>query len=101
MPQGRVLRVMQEQELAQKVAESKSMQGLLATRTVKEEAQLDLIVQQQRQEKAYHDQRMEHERQRRWEEQELHMAKLADLGVDIEDIRRRCHGTDVGTQTDE
>ena len=45
-PKGRLLRQMQKQELDQKVAESKSHQGLLATRTTKEEVHIQLLEQQ-------------------------------------------------------
>ena len=95
--------MMQQRELDQKVAESKAQQGLLVTRTAKEEAQIELIDQQKAQEKELHRQKMADMQARRWEEEELHMAKLFDLGVDIEDIkriRRKIRGTDAETQTE-
>ena len=95
---------MQQQELQQKVAESHSMQELLATRTEKEEMKIEVLEQQKSQDKEFHIQRMADLKARRSEEEELHSAKLLDMGVDLEDIlkmRRRLHGTDAETQTDE
>ena len=92
-PKGKLLRHLQQKEVDQRVAESKSMQELLATRTTKEEVQIDLLEQRKAQEKALHDQRMSHE-------EELHMAKLVDMGVDIDDLRRRPPGFDAATQTE-
>ena len=82
------------------MAESHAMIELLTTRTVKEELKIEVLEQQRDQDKEYHKQRMKDLQDRRWEEQEFHMAKLADLDVDIEDIRRRCRGTDAETQCD-
>ena len=48
-------------------------------------------------------QRMADMRARRSEEEELHLAKLVETGVEVEDIlkiRRRLHGTDAETQTE-
>ena len=89
------------------MAESKSQQELLSTRTSKEEWNIELLEQQKKQEKELHNQRMAHERElhmwakdRRWDEEELHHAKMADLGIDIGEIRRRRpKGNDAQTQT--
>ena len=101
-PKGRLLRKMQEKELDQKVAESKAQVGLLETRTAKEEAQIELLEQEKALQLQLHRQKMADLRARRSEEEELHSAKLLDMGVDLEDIlkMRRLRGTDAETQTD-
>ena len=76
-----------------KMAESKVMQELMVTRTAKEEAEIELLEQRKKQEAELHTQRMSHDR-------ELHIAKLFELGVDLDDLRSRCRGPDAQTQTD-
>ena len=102
-PAGRELRLMQQQELTQKVEESKSMQALLATRTEKAEMELAILEQKKRQEEEVHQQRMAEMRARRTEEEELHFVKLIEAGMsrgDIVKMRRHLRSsTDVETQT--
>ena len=97
MPEGRILREMQDRELTQKCAESKTMQALLATRIEKEELQIELLEQQKKQEAERHKQKMEHE-------EEWHLARLIDLGVEpqvVRDLRqqRRPNVNNAGMQT--
>ena len=89
----KILRKMQQKELDQRVAESKAMERLLDMRTKKEEAQVQLLQQQKRHEEESHKQRLAHE-------DELHMARLVDMGVDLDDLRRRPPGFDAATQTE-
>ena len=70
MPEGRILREMQDRELTQKCAESKTMQALLATRIEKEELQIEMLEQQKKQEAERHKQKMEHEEE--WHSRRLH-----------------------------
>ena len=73
------------------------LQALLATRIEKEELQIELLEQQKKQEAERHKQKMEHE-------EEWHLARLIDLGVDpqvVRDLRqeRRPRVNHAGIQT--